>query len=171
MTPPAAGPFEFHQHRVVTHWEASRFQYAFPELLGPGIRAIADDQRDTDDWTSPGSSYDLGDLPGDRAAVMREFGYDRAHIFRGSVVRGARRPAASDHPSGGRADACGSCVGPARHLHPGSATDDLVELRPDQRAAGMLEFVLSDRGRQSPELVAETRRFSSVVPPNRMQAG
>ncbi|MEU8403698.1 alpha/beta hydrolase [Nonomuraea sp. NPDC048892] len=72
--------------------ESDRTQYAtLRSYLGPGIRAISYDQRDSGITVNPPVPYSLGDLADDLADLLDALGLERAHLlgtsFGGAVVQ------------------------------------------------------------------------------------
>lgn len=61
---------------------ADRCQFdVFRPLLGPGIRAIAYDQRDSPDSPCDPVAYSAEDHAGDAAALLEALGFERAHVM------------------------------------------------------------------------------------------
>ncbi|MGW2150828.1 alpha/beta fold hydrolase [Nonomuraea bangladeshensis] len=72
--------------------ESDRTQYAtLRSYLGPGIRAISYDQRDSGITVNPPIPYTMGDLADDLADLLDALGLQRAHLlgtsFGGAVVQ------------------------------------------------------------------------------------
>ncbi|MFY9933743.1 MAG: alpha/beta fold hydrolase [Streptosporangiaceae bacterium] len=79
--------------------ESNRHQYdVFRPLLGPGISAIAYDQRDCGDTVNGTGAYDVSALAADCAAFVAALGFDRAHIAGSSLGGAIALTMAVEHP-------------------------------------------------------------------------
>ncbi|QWF82498.1 alpha/beta fold hydrolase [Amycolatopsis sp. CA-230715] len=137
--------------------ESGRVQYdTFRPVLGDGIRAIAYDQRDTGDSTNPAEPYRVDDLADDCAALIRGLGYERAHIFGASYGGAIALQVAVNRPEVVRTLTAGTAI-PRFSAAPASA-QNLTHATED-RAAKMLDAVLSGKGQQEPKLLTEARRI------------
>ncbi|MFD2470835.1 alpha/beta fold hydrolase [Amycolatopsis silviterrae] len=137
--------------------ESGLVQYdTFRPVLGDGIRAIAYDQRDTGGSTNPAEPYRMEDLADDCAALIRGLGYERAHVFGASYGGAIALQVGISRPEVVRTLTVGTAI-PRFSAAPAS-TQNLTHASED-RAAKMLDAVLSGNGRRSPELLAEARRI------------
>ncbi|WP_406637658.1 alpha/beta fold hydrolase [Amycolatopsis sp. WGS_07] len=137
--------------------ESSHIQYdTFRPVLGDGIRAIAYDQRDTGDSANPAEPYRMADLADDCAALIRGLGYERAHVFGASYGGAIALQVGISRPEVVRTLTVGTAI-PRFSAAPASAQD--LTRASEDRAAKMLDAVLSGKGQQSPELLAEARRI------------
>ncbi|WP_019971400.1 alpha/beta fold hydrolase [Mycobacterium sp. 141] len=135
--------------------ETGKIQYdSMRTLLGPGVRAIGYDQRDTGDSLNPADSYGIQDLADDCQALIEGLGYQRAHIFGASFGGAIALQLALTRPQVVHSLALGATL--ARiDFQANATTGAIVETPPDQRTAQMLDFVLSPQGQASEEMVAE----------------
>lgn len=137
--------------------ESGRQQYdTFRPVLDGGFRAIAYDQRDTGDSVNPAKPYGVEDLADDCATLIRELGYERAHIFGASYGGAIALQVGISRPEVVRTLMVATAI---LRFPAGSDTAVRLALSPQERTEKMLGSILSDTGRQSPELVAEARRI------------
>ncbi|MFI6499853.1 alpha/beta fold hydrolase [Nonomuraea typhae] len=79
--------------------ESDRTQFATLRAhLGPGIRAISYDQRDSGITVNPPDPYTLSDLADDLAALLDALGLQRAHLLGTSFGGAVAQHAALRHP-------------------------------------------------------------------------
>src|SRR5260370_31743204 len=71
---------------------------AFGELLARQFTVIAHDQRDSGATRNPPTSYGLGELADDAAALIAALGHERAHVFGTSLVGVISQALAARHP-------------------------------------------------------------------------
>ncbi|WP_033295524.1 alpha/beta fold hydrolase [Amycolatopsis jejuensis] len=137
--------------------ESSHAQYdTVRPLLGAGIRAIAYDQRDTGESRNAAAAYDLADLARDCAALITGLGYEKAHVFGASYGGAIALQLAVTVPEVVRTLTVGATF-PHAASTPGNDARRVLALPPEERTRQMLGLLLSEKGQESAELVAEAR--------------
>lgn len=124
-------------------------------ITGNGVE-IAYDQRDTGGSSSPAAPYRVEDLARDCAALIRGLGYEKAHIFGVSYGGLIALQLAVTVPEVVGTLAAGATF-PSATFTAGQEAARLLALPPGERAEAMLGILLSEQGRESRQLVAETR--------------
>lgn len=145
--------------------ESNRHQYdIFRPLLGPGISAIAYDQRDCGDTVSPPGPYDVSALAADCAAFVAALGFERAHIAGSSLGGAIALTMAVEHPSRVASLVLGATPADAAVLGAGAAGIRRIgELPAGERRQAMMELMVSPQALAGdPEVLAAFR--AAVVP-------
>jgi len=135
--------------------ESSRRQYdLFRPLLGPGLRAIAYDQRDVGDTVAGPEPYTIATLAQDCAGLIESFGYERAHLMGASLGGAVAMNVAIEHPE----RVASLTLVSAPPSASGAAAEKIIAMSPDERATFMLDAVISPEGqRRDPALVQRVR--------------
>jgi pimeloyl-ACP methyl ester carboxylesterase len=133
--------------------ESSRRQYdLFRPLLGPGIRAIAYDQRDVGDTVSGQEPYTIATLARDCAGLIEALGFERAHLMGASLGGAIAMNVAIEHPD----RVASLTLVSAPPSVPGAGAAKIIAMSPDERAKFMLDAVISPEGqRRDPALVRQ----------------
>ncbi|GAA0966098.1 alpha/beta hydrolase [Acrocarpospora macrocephala] len=142
--------------------ESDRGQFdALRPFLGPGIRAISYDQRDTGDTVNSDEPYTIADLGADLAGLVESLGLDKAHVLGTSFGGMVAMHAALDHPE--RIQSVALVATTPNRSFTGPALDRMLELEPAARRAFMLDVLISPQGQaENPALVDRAR---SVLTP------
>lgn len=147
----------------------------FRPWLGPGIRAISYDQRDTGDTVNGPEPYDMARLASDCAGLIAALGLDRAHVLGASYGGMIALHVAIRHPERVRSLILAGTT-PSRSMVE-DLGDRVITMGPAERAQFMLDMLLSPeaqarepglvtdaasalRRRRSPE--ADARRIAAV---------
>jgi len=151
--------------------ESSRRQYdPFRPLLGPGIRAIAYDQRDVGDTVADPEPYTISTLARDCAGLIEALGYERAHLMGASLGGAIAMYVAIEHPE--RVASLTLVSAPPNA--PGDVAEKIIAMSPDERAKFMLDAVISPEGqRREPALVHQVQsllRGSAMLSERRQDA-
>jgi 3-oxoadipate enol-lactonase len=129
----------------------------FRPLLGPGIRAIAYDQRDVGGTVNGPEPYTIATLAADCAGLIEALGLERAHVVGASLGGAIAMNVALDHP-GRVASLTLISAPPSVPEAAGGPAAKVMAMSPPERTAFMLDAVISPEGqRREPELVARVR--------------
>jgi pimeloyl-ACP methyl ester carboxylesterase len=137
--------------------ESSLSQYdLFRPLLGPGIKAIAYDQRGVGASEDGSDPYTIATLAQDCAGLIEALGYDRAHLMGASLGGAIAMHVALDHPE--RVASLTLISAPSSLSDNASAAQKVIAMSPPERARFMLDAVISPDGqRRDPGLVEQVR--------------
>jgi pimeloyl-ACP methyl ester carboxylesterase len=137
--------------------ESNRHQYdVFRPLLGPGISAVAYDQRDCGDTVNGTQGYDVSALAADCAAFVAALGLDRAHIAGSSLGGAIALTMAVEHPDRVQSLVLGATPADAAVLDGAADTLRAIGALPAaERRQRMLELMVSPGALEhDPEVLA-----------------
>jgi 3-oxoadipate enol-lactonase len=138
--------------------ESNRHQFdLFRPLLGPGIRAIAYDQRDVGGTTGGPEPYTIATLAADCAGLIEALDAEPAHVVGASLGGAIAMHVALDHPDRVASLTLISAP-PSVPATTGGTAAKILAMSPAERTAFMLDAVLSPEGRRrDPELETRVR--------------
>jgi pimeloyl-ACP methyl ester carboxylesterase len=137
--------------------EGSLRQYdLFRPLLGPGIKAIAYDQRGVGGSEDGSDPYTIATLAQDCAGLIEALGHERAHLVGASLGGAIAMNVALDHPE--RVASLTLISTPPGLGDQAAVAERVLAMSPPERARFMLDAVISPDGqRRDPALVEQVR--------------
>lgn len=125
--------------------ESDRTQFAtLRTRLGPGIRAISYDQRDSGITVNPPVPYTLSVLADDLVALLDALGLERAHLLGTSFGGAVAQHAALRHPE--RVASLVLVATTPSYAMGGEAVDELLSMSHEERRDSVADFFFTPEG-------------------------